>query len=369
MRELYFRSQANTHYQGIAPLVVVLMQLLTFLICGCSKAEQSSPYKVVDSGAWVHFGGAQERTFWLDNDRVIFVSTSSLKPGSGPNMLTIWTPTTGKIGRSHRGEAIKCVQKGVVAFNSRDEAGKFHLYRGTLDKLQDISSSDRNLWFDEYFDCNWTERTPLVLPYFQKLKDDNWLEIISRESVEPFAYGEARYYESRGSTPVTLPVFADMEGNYKIKYNELRNAYFISPGKYYPDDAHYHSIWWLKRDGTVSEEPLPIPFSFVKSLPKTLPKGHSQGALTFFPLKNGYLIHSGLGGTKSMTDIGLEGLYLLAENKIGKVLLGAIHGISISPDGCSVAFVHAKNTQEYLSQTQPYRTVKSINFCNGGNIQ
>ncbi|TAN41564.1 MAG: hypothetical protein EPN22_15040 [Nitrospirae bacterium] len=108
---------------------------------------------------------------------------------------------------------------------------------------------------------------------------------------------------------------------------------------------------------------LPIPLPFVKPLPKSKSKGYGYGGLSFFPLRDDYLIHSNTG------RVSLRGLYLMKGQKVEKVLLGSIHGVSISPDGCKAAFVHARNTEEYLSQKKPYRTVKTINFCEGGSKQ
>jgi hypothetical protein len=66
-----------------------------------------------------------------------------------------------------------------------------------------------------------------------------------------------------------------------------------------------------------------------------------------------------------MRDTGARGLYLMRGGSVETVLTGEIHAVSVSPDGCNAAFIHAKNTKEYLSQKKPYRTVKSINFCKG----
>ena len=347
---------------GSFPETQLLMMIIILILCGCSKKEPTSSSNVVDSGIWIPYGTAQQKTFWLDNERVVFVTTTSFKPGPGPDALTIWTPKTGKVEQPYQASVVWCVQDGVVSFSDRDKTTeKGHSYRGTLDNIQENPPPSQDVFFDEYFDCNWTPKTPLVSPYFKKLKGDNWLEIVRKEMVSPFDYGEARYWESRDKQAKDLPVFADVQGNYHIRYNELRDAYFISPSAYYPSDAHYHSLWWLKRDGTITEEPLPVPISFIGLHPNKTkrPKGwDGLGGLEFFPLREGYLIKS---------NAGTSCLYLLNKQKIEKVLLGSIHGVSISPDGCQATFIHAKNTEEYLSQSKPYRTVKYINFCEGSN--
>jgi len=333
-------------------------------VCGCSDKKQvSSPYKVIDSGIWIT-PDPTGKVFWLDNDRAVFITYTTLKPGGNAQALTIWTPKTGKIEQPFQAIAIKCAQDGVIAFMAKNDTEERHLYRGTMDNLLDITYTDHPVWFDEYFDCNWIPMRSFKFPYFEKLKDDNWLEIVKKESGNRLEKGEMYYYEKRDKPPVKLPVYADTNGYYRIRYNTLRNAYFISPSQYYPDDAYYHSLWWLHRDGTFTEEPLPIPLSFVKPLPKPQPKGSGRGMFEFFPLKEGYLIDSGLGGTRSMTEVGSSGLYLMRHQKIEKILLGQVGAISISPDGCWALFSHTRNIQENYSKEPPYRTVKAINFCN-----
>lgn len=350
----------------IAQRSVILMFLL--VLCGCpGKKEASSPYKVIDSGIWIT-PGPEGKVFWLDNDRAVFITYTSLKPGGDAKALTIWSPKTGKIEQPFQAASVKCVNDGVIAFGAYDESGTYHLYRGTLNSLTDITSKNRDLWFDEYFDCNWIPARAISKPpYFYKLKDDNWLEIIKKESGNRLDKGEMRYYESREKPPVKLPLYADTNGYYRIRYNTLRNAYFISPSQYYPDDSYYHSLWWLHRDGTITEEPLPIPLSFVKPLPKPQPKGSGRGMFEFFPLKEGYMIDSGLGGVTTMTSVGSSGLYLLKDNKIEPVLLGQVGGVSISPDGCQAIFSYSKTLRERESKTMPYRTVRYINFCEGSD--
>jgi len=71
----------------------------------------------------------------------------------------------------------------------------------------------------------------------------------------------------------------------------------------------------------------------------------------------------------TMRESGNNGLWLLQGDKAQRVIIGNIHGTSVSPDGCRVVFTHAKNVEEYLSTKKPYRTIKIINFCEGGEKQ
>jgi len=96
-----------------------------------------------------------------------------------------------------------------------------------------------------------------------------------------------------------------------------------------------------------------------------IPKAMLKGRQDIYPLKHGYLAHYN-DGKWTPKDSGNRGLWLLQGEKAQRLIDGAIHGISVSPDGCKAAFTHARNSVEDLSRKKPFRTFKIINFCDGG---
>jgi hypothetical protein len=338
-------------------LTGVCLFLSVFLLSECKK-ENTSAYKVIDSGIWP-YGGPIEKTFWLDNERVLFISNKTLAPG-GPEskVMTIWNTKTNKIDFSHKVENITCVQNKQVFFYVKDDAtGKYKNYRGTLDNPKEHPAPGPNMRIDDRFDCDWSPKfSRAKVPYKIKLKDANYLEIIEERLGAPvFSQGKTRYYETLNKPSIPLPVYVGLEGSYTIRFNQLRNAYFISTRIYKPKDIpndpyYYHSMWWMSRDGRLTQ----VPF----------PQAMLKGRLTIYPLKKEYLVDYN-SGKYTATDPGDRGLWLLDGDKVLRLIVGAVHGISVSPDGCRVAFIHAKNTKEYLSWEKQYRTIKLINFCEG----
>ncbi|TAN41565.1 MAG: hypothetical protein EPN22_15045 [Nitrospirae bacterium] len=340
-------------------IIRLLMLVILALFCvGCDRKGISAEFKVVDSGAWIGSSNFQQ-TWWLDNERVLFISNKALSPSAAPQMITIWNVKTGQIDFSHPSKAIICVQDGQVFFATKDEAtGKRKHYRGTLENPQEYPMPGPNMRIDDRFDCDWVPKFSRAVPYKIKLKGDNYLEITEERLGAPvFSSGKTRYYERLDMTPIPLPVYTDLSLPYSIRFNQLRNAYLISPAGYIPGDNR-HSMWWLSRDGQLTQVPFP------KKIILPVQGGFTGGVR---PLREGFLILYNGGGTMSMTNTGARGLYRIKRDDMEKVLLGEIHGLSISPDGCRAAFSHARNTKEDLSLTKPYRTVKTINFCEGGN--
>lgn len=346
------------HIRNCLMLMPLVVLMLTF--SGCEKIERlkqneiAASFKRIDSGIWT-YPGSSEKTYWLDNERVLMISNKTLAPtlSPEPKFMTIWNVKTGQINLSHELTTLFCAQDDIVFFGHQ---GKH--YRGPLESPQEHIPPDKNVRMDEDFDCDWAPMFNRAnVPYKIKLKNNNYLEILKESTLtkelKP-SLGESRYYESLVSPPVPLPVHVDLFGPYSIRFNQLRNAYFISPGMYAPKDSYYDSMWWLQRDGKLTHEPFP--------------KNHplrSQGGLRIHPLRDGYLVDYSGGGTNSMTNTGARGLYLIQGDNMQKILLGAIHAVSVSPDGCRTAFSYAKNTKEDVSRTKPYRTMQSINFCDG----
>lgn len=322
---------------------------------GCQEPEDKfiSQYDVVDSGAWVP--SSNDKTFWLDNERVLFISHDDLTPPKSQERLVTWKPATGEIEISQRARSIICVDDGQVFIATRTEDDEPTWYRGPINDLKVHHPASSDMRFSRRFDCDWTTpNSRAAVPYKINLKGDNYLEVRKQQTVsmrEQGEYGEVVYIEKKGSPPIPLPVYAEPHGSYDINFYPYKDAYFISPSNYRPNDSYFNSVWWLSREGKTSQELL------LKRLPWSSP-----APLDIIPLKEGYLIHY-RGGGATMTSVGPRGLYYMHGDIVKTVLWGAVHGISISPDGCSAAFVYARNTQEYLAQEMPYRTVRAINFC------
>lgn len=348
-----------TSLTGFVLFLAVAWMLLVFCVFSGCQRQEATPYKVVDSGIWPSTSDFQ-RTFWLDNERVVFISKKTLSPGPGPDIITSWNPITGKVEFFHQLDGFVCTCDGQVLFWVRDTStgkARFRYYRGPVGNVQEYPPPGLNMRIDDRFDCGWVPGSDRKIPYRITLKGDNYIEITKESNIADRSR-ESCYYEKPGLSPTPLPVHVDIAAaHYAIRFNQLRNTYFISPALYMPGDPYYQSMWWLSRDGHLTHVPFPKKIIWP-----------SQGSTDIYPLRDGYLAFYN-GGKMSATDPGPRGLYLIKGDHMEKVLLGSIHGVSISPDGCRAAFSHARNIKEDLSRTKPYLTVKTINFCEGRKEQ
>ena len=123
---------------GILFLAVVWLFLSAFILLGCEaqEKENTTPYKVVDSGMWV-WDPILPEPWWLDNDRVLFPSNEKLQPGGGPRTMMIWNVVTGQAIPSQLSSVI-CARKGLVFFGIRDPlTNRVKYYRGPFENPQD----------------------------------------------------------------------------------------------------------------------------------------------------------------------------------------------------------------------------------------
>ncbi|MBU2591191.1 MAG: hypothetical protein KKC21_04135 [Nitrospinae bacterium] len=337
---------------------VTLLILSTFILLGCEKQEKVSPYKLIDSGIWSY----NEKTFWLDNERVLTLSNRDLRAYDfkAPNVLTIWNIKTGEISFSHEATGILCVKDGEVLFAAKKVGGKIDEkahYRGPIENPEEYHAQRKNVQMDYWFDCGWVPRetfgtAPLKFPFMRKLRGDNYLQYVEKRGKD--SEGKMLYHKTKKFPGVYVPFYIDPY--YKINFILRENAYFVSPDQYLPEMPYYHSVWWVKEDGKITGERILNKSSFP-----------ARGVLSVFPLKNNYLAHYGGGGIQANSFPKAAGLYLIKESEIEKVLVGAIGGVSVSPDGCMAAFSHAESYKQVNSRTKPHRTVKLINFCEEGD--
>jgi len=343
----------------LACLFIVLLIVCT----GCREKESKSPYKIIDSEIWAE-ESTTESTGWIDNNHVLFITNKTLKPSGSIPMathLTVWNPDSGKVDFYQQAFGMKCVRKGEVLFwenngpKWKEPKWESTIYRGPVNNPQEHPAPSPDMRIDSSFDCDWVPgkssgMAPIKAPHKYKLNGENYIELV--ELLTDDSPGKMVYYEKPGAKGKPLPFYLNL--SYRISYSEFLNAYVIVGDKrsvkLKPDTR---SFWLLARDGNLSR--IDYPQAMLKGSVKQI-----------YPLKCGYLAHYGQEKYE-LNDPGDNGLWLIRGERSDCLIVGAIHAVSVSPDGCRAAFIHSRTSNEYFSQKKPYRTVKVINFCKGEN--
>lgn len=372
------RSNKKTWYRANRSLLIMLLVIFVLFVFFslpriCSYARNyilawKSPYKVVDSGMWVA-PGLSSKIFWLDNNRVFFNSNDKLVPFGGPERGMIWDMSTGKATLSHPlGEwgGVSCVRDGKVFYSLRDrKTRKVTHYLGPIESAPEYPPPGENMRVEDRFNCDWAPKETIQygkVPYHHKLRAENYLEVLEAER-EGKSKGRMVYHERNGDKGTEMPFNIDsnmFEARYKIIYNSFLDVYVAtsqcigSKARLVTGLNRKHSIvdyyWIIERNGTFTR----------KFYPESMPTQILRG---LYPFRQGYVIHGGGGRSITASDSGAAGLYLMEGQNYGLLVGGWIESVGISPDGCKVAFVHARNYQESVSRKRPYRTLKMMNLC------
>lgn len=343
-----------------------------FLLAGCGKQSvgspiPDSPYKVIDTGYWNAEVNPLAEPLWLDNERIIFTSTESLTPGKRPYSVKVWNIKTGKIVSMDL-ESVRCVRDGQVVYMKKGTSNNSWIYyRGPLENAKEHPAPGPDMKMDEVFDCDWVPMenyNDKPLPHRFKLHGENYVEILEartrlfehekqprdrkreKETGDLGTKGKFIYHHNANDPGRAMPPHS-WDG---ITYSEYLDAYAVGMNYYDPREPETRSFWILQRNGDLKEI--------------TYPKTTLEGRNALFPVKPGYLVHYNGGPLTEEKDT--RGLYLIQGEQVQRLIIGVVHHVSISPDGCKAAFIQASNVKEDISTQKPYRTVKLINFCQGG---
>jgi len=342
---------------------VGLFIFLLAALAACEAKESADPtlsaapslYPVLDSGVWADwntFDGVK----WIDNNRILFVGGPD-EPGRKHPQLrnaSVWEIGKGVTVLSKAVQHVGiCTHDGFLAYTLTYDKTKTERFEGKFGQERIFTPpTEKNAsrrWMDCRFHASSISNEKLEGPRQHKLTfllySHGYLDYGPRNIDRPLGKkgDPILYYRTGQKEPVSLPI--TNEGIRHADYYPFKDAYFIHPF------ASNYSTWWLYPDGRMEEIKYP-----------TLPKLLVQG--TFFPIRKGFFIYYYDGRPPSFKVPGNTGGYLVAEDgKSSKVISGYLNGISVSPDGCKVAFTH----YPYLDATRiddPGRvTLKAINLC------
>ncbi len=379
-------SRTRRTLLGLAGCVLVALFLPAAWWRGVLQAGSGlpdAPYRVVDTGYWPAQVNPRAEPLWLDTERLLFTSTATLRPGRSPHRVQVLNLATQQLTSTVLEDVIvECARAGQVVYAKKDYPNRrVTHYRGALGKAKEypnpdgsasMNLADHTMQIDARFDCDWVPRKtagyiPFPIGSKYKLLGENYLERVADNSALPQSEERARRSVNEqaaghraSSSKVVYHQNADDPGREVPyawwQYSEYLDAY-VGSGFYDPANPKRRHFRILRRDGDLKEIPYP---------PALL-----IGRTDVYPVRVGYVVHY-TGGSlmEKKHSQGLyknsRGLYLIEGNQVSRLIVGYVEGVHVSPDGCKTAFSHADTLEIDLSLTQPHRTVKYIDFCEGG---
>ncbi len=315
----------------------IFLVFISMLLFSCSD---ESFYKVKDAGMSAVDGSIN----WLDNERVIFVNKDA--PGSGK--IYIWNTKTG-VTELYAPEALGgiCYSDGYITYGIKIEDNTTYIKTGKIGE-EELVVFD---WDDEELrkvQKNRYSCKRFIPPEEHRDKNIHYLK-------EGHGYIELG---TKRKNEYEFPVYISPEGE-RIKIDYRYDWYYNRPQNYYSFRGGYFifkpffPVWdgsgcnpgiWIYPDGEIESECIPF-ISAVKNYGDAI------------PVSSGYLIVS--YQVESNTEVGESGIYYFNKkmNDISLVYPGINEGVSVSPNGCKVAFLHNPVVNKN-------KLLKMIKLCN-----
>jgi hypothetical protein len=345
-----------------------LIVLLWLLLMSPRLAASEEPrYPVLDSKVPVD---EQTHPVWLNNKQVLFMGydLDSANPPKQvdltwviPRGVYTWDLDKGTAARDHSwdGTTKWCVS-GVFRSFLRLRPGTEKTYELLQGKAgeEKVQPYPEKHWFNnnschyytakpEWADERRVRRT--LLEEHGYLDFGPWVHADRSDTARILLY---RPYEKE---PLTLPLNPNHVLNL-FEYVAFENSYLLRGKATTPDAV---PLWLLRPDGTVTQ-PLD-------------PKGRAWERIGWtgyvWTKKEAFLISRTADGYAAA---GKSGGYLLGRDNPERLIVGLLDNVTVSPDGCRIAFVHVLNSQvgadsiKALRAGKPgSRTLKIIDVCKG----
>lgn len=350
-------------------MAILLVMVISPQLVGCAGPQ--SPYVIQDTGLHAERYG---EIVWLDNHRVRFYGFRAWAPqgqevhGVPPLIGSdyyIWDTDANQLVTEPSLEGVKriCVQGDLLTFikqSPTDETKRLVVTR--LKGQETVAPLVNAEWFNR-FSCRYYEHKPdwiidryRALPLMDGHGYLNWAPPIADE--QSFRNWPLRFHAYNSKIDISLPMGTREVWHNLVKYAPFRDAYLLYPVAYIDPDTGKEGpigpwpkgkpvpMWWLTSDGKVTTEQVPyMPFM----------RGGSRG---FFPTRDGIFIYT--HKTDDLGKPGDAGGYLARRGAVIKLITGMIDNVTVSPDGCKVAFQHDPYTLEPIFERIK---VKVITVC------
>ena len=356
---------------NFAFVLVPLVALICLLWAGC--VEGKSSYAVQDTALHAERG---IEFVWLDDHRVRFYGYREVQIKAGDihntphNIGTgyyIWDTDANQIvtDPSLEGAMRLCVHEDYMTFLRKSPSDKKHSLLVIRNEGQETVIPLANTeWFNRFSCRYYGEKPEWIIINHQTLPlidGHGFLDWPPSEGPSPVQNQPLRFHPKSSSEWIELPIGTREVWRIDVRYASFKSSYFLHPityidpqtGKEEPigpwPEGKAVPVWWLSPDGSVTTETVPY-MRFMR--------GGSRG---YFATRKGIFIYT--HKTDGAGKPGDAGGYLARNGRVTKLITGLLDSVSISPDGCRVAFIHDPYDTVYGIERLNRINVKVLNVC------
>jgi hypothetical protein len=319
---------------------------------GFNDTKDNPNYPMQSSYAYVDI---ESNIGWLSNDEIIFSGTenTSKEISSGVYLSTIsmWKVKEGIPGVRIYKRNVKrlCYEGNSIAYTIKRNLAdpETHFY-GTLRQENPADFKEIN-WRSCQSSAllgDGTRHIRLLLP------EHGYLD---RGSIQDDSKNiPIIFYKKDATQGMTLPLMS--REDWDVKYSPFKNAYLVTRHYLNPvtniEQSPWPSdiprpLWWLTPEGNTTKFFIQPPWN---------------DSFDFFATKAGIVV-DGSDKRLKKPKFSDEGLYLLKENGSAETLLkGHVRNVTVSPDGCAIAFAHIE-----IPLNRSSAILKVMQLCTKGN--
>lgn len=323
-------------------------------------------YPVLDS----KFPAAEAKLGWIDNERVMFHGYDVGKmtqpgPGEGHSTaaegLFIWDTVKGTVTKywDIDGPTSLCVYHDTIAFGQRakgDDKARTRVV-GKIGQERSVRSTGVD-WVNPV-SCAYSKERPPELTGQRMLRhlreDHGYLDFGPAVQLGLSETVKVLFYRPAEKEPLVLPFTPKRVVNI-LDYVEFDNAYLLRARASTSDAV---PVWLLRPDGIITQLLKPDGRAWERI-----------GWTGYVWTKNGLFLISRTAD--SNIAAGKSGGYLLSEGNPQRVIAGLLDNVTVSPNGCRIAFVHVRTAQVGADSFKALRvgkvgnrTLKMIDLCAG----
>lgn len=328
-----------------------------------ASTEMRRKLTVFDSRSLVVANEFARKLYWINDEEVLFLGYE-VAPGASPGndrelidyRVSIWNVRTNTIrvlqdfGRDYPST---CFSDGHVLLRARTKDGVLRTYYGDTGAVE-LAAPDQK--FHDLF-CRPLDKVH-PLPTWTQGRDIRWLQRIDAGFVD---FGEIsksmknaplRLYKhgAKEEDGILLPL-GSREVWKSFPYFAFKGAFFVeSTYRLLPRPKGVpYPLYWLYQDGRL-EQIVDLPWGPWRDNASSWP----------VPTKAGVAVVSLNANVRNARDLAHAGLYLVAHERVTKLLTTWIQATALSPNGCLLAFDSADHITEKVN------VLKAIDLCQGG---
>ncbi len=355
---------------------IFLVALIILVLQGCEsgvedKREKAGSHPILDS----KFGASDKQVYWLDEDRVIFYGYEGPKPKNEEELgklkyaIYIWDTKNNQVRKYDNGAGL-CYQDGYIYYSfpqdyvkdpskKHSESWKEGLFGNEVAYIKQYNAEEGKDWYKNYerseISCKVSKRPATMQGryWFPLLEGDGYLDGGKDNTIHPSEWEKTKYIRGDG-VEISLPIKFAEDYN-EVSYVTHAKAYLLQKTSWnsYWIKNRCIPVWWLANNGDVKNQCVHIN-KISNDILRWLELSRGMGSV-IYPTVNGYFLVF-----KNNRWAG----YLISGAGTEVVKYGYIEGVSVSPNGCKIAFSYAKDWEAMRVGGEGQRTVVATNLCN-----